>query len=696
MWSLCIYARHNRLTDYIMYRHFFKYPVLALSVLLASGTAARGQESVYGILHIDKSRTEKVSPVRYGLHYEEIGMMGEGALHAELVRNRSFEEANPPEGLSVRNGLYENIPAPKAPAHEVFECDPLAGWTTLPLSWSPIYISRTQEYGMNEKNRWSMSVHVTPEIKDCPEAMIVNRGYFGMDLRPGKEYRLSLFMKNTGMDSPVEVFLTDRDGRKMSNTAEFIPEGDGWVKYTAVLKPEKADSRGMLAIRPSGPGRIAVDVVSMFPSDTWDGGRSVFRSDIVSNIRDFAPDFIRFPGGCIVHGVNRETMYDWKKTIGPAEERPGQWSKWAPFYRTDGIGYHEFYELCEYVGADAMYVIPTGMVCTGWVFQSAPWEFIQPEVDLDAYIQDALDAIEYAVGDTSTVWGSLRAKNGHPEPFPLKYIEIGNEDFGPVYRERYEKIYTALHSKYPGLTYIADSIIGKENDDKRGDIAKFPVPEHVEVFDEHYYQSIEWACNGHYRFDGYGRGAADLFIGELGIDGRYPYNILCTGVVRMALERNGDMNPMLAERPVMRQWDFLEHRPMHSMFLNGTDSSVKCALYYISKLFRDNTFDTYIDSSVKGFEGMQKVFVTMGHDSVSGEYILKLINLNDKPVTLTPEVRGFGKARNVRMTSLVLGAKDNTPASPQEVSMTGTTEAALDLKKPLRLEAASAVVYRFK
>ena len=164
----------------------------------------------------------------------------------------------------------------------------------------------------------------------------------------------------------------------------------------------------------------------------------------------------------------------------------------------------------------------------------------------------------------------------------------------------------------------------------------------------------------------------------------------------MALERNGDMNPMLAERPVMRQWDFLEHRPMHSMFLNGTDSSVKCALYYISKLFRDNTFDTYIDSSVKGFEGMQKVFVTMGHDSVSGEYILKLINLNDKPVTLTPEVRGFGKARNVRMTSLVLGAKDNTPASPQEVSMTGTTKAALDLKKPLRLEAASAVVYRFK
>lgn len=674
---------------------FFKFLLPAL-VLLPSVAAAQDQVSGYGTLHIDKNGTKKVTPVKYGLHYEEIGMMGEGALHAELVRNRSFEEANPPQGLSVRNGLYEDILAPKAPAHEVFECDPLIGWTTMPLSWSPVYVERTDDFPMNDANRWSMSVNVTPGITECPKAMIVNKGYFGMNLRPGIGYRLSLFMKNIGGSSPLEVFLTDRNGECISNVVTFSPAGKDWQKYTAVLQPVKADSRGMLAIRPTGPGRFALDVVSMFPSDTWDNGKSVFRSDIVSNIRDFAPDFIRFPGGCIVHGVNEETMYHWKKTIGPIEERPGQWSKWAPFYRTDGIGYHEFYELCEYVGADAMYVIPTGMVCTGWVFQSAPWEFIQPEVDLQAYIQDALDAIEYAIGDTTTVWGALRAKNGHPEPFPLKYIEIGNEDFGPVYWERYEKIYNALHSKYPDLIYITDSIIGKENDDKRGDICRFPDPSHVKVFDEHYYQPIEWACNGHYRFDGYERGVADLFIGELGIDGKYPYNILCTGAVRMALERNGDMNPMLAERPVMRQWDFLEQRPMHSMFLNGTDTSVKCALYYISKIFRDNTFDTYIESSVKDFEGMQKVFVTMGYDSASREYILKLINLNENPVMLTPDVRGFGKIRDAEMTSLVLGMKDNTPSEPENISLKTAGKVELDLKKPLRLEAASATVYRFK
>ncbi len=174
----------------------------------------------------------------------------------------------------------------------------------------------------------------------------------------------------------------------------------------------------MFAIQPMSKGQFQIDVVSLFPSDTWNDGKSVFRKDIVQNLKEFSPSFIRFPGGCIVHGVNEETMYHWKKTLGPIENRPGQWSKWAPYYRTDGIGYHEFYELCEYVGADAMYVMPTGMICSGWVKQSPQWNFRHIDVDLDAYIQDALDAIEYAIGDTTTKWGAERAKNGHPAPFP--------------------------------------------------------------------------------------------------------------------------------------------------------------------------------------------------------------------------------------------------------------------------------------
>ena len=353
-------------------------------------------------------------------------------------------------------------------------------------------------------------------------------------------------------------------------------------------------------------------------------------------------------------------MYHWKKTLGPIENRPGQWSKWAPYYRTDGIGYHEFYELCEYVGADAMYVMPTGMICSGWVKQSPQWNFRHIDVDLDAYIQDALDAIEYAIGDTTTKWGAERAKNGHPAPFPLKYIEIGNEDFGPVYWERYEKIYQALSAKYPDLIYIANSVIrvvGRDN---------------------------------------YKRGVAELFIGELGISGKYPYNLLATGAIRMSIERNGDLNPLFAERPVMRHWDFLEHRIFLPMLINGVDSSVKTSFFYLAKMFRDNTFDVCLDAAIKDIEGLQNIFVTMGYDTASKQYILKLINLKDKKVTLQPEVSGFKRPVKAHKTSLVLvPGKENTPFAPNEVQPV-ETEVGLDLNQPFELEAASMVVYRFK
>ena len=652
-----------------------------------------------GTLYINKSKTRKVSPVKYGFHYEEIGMMGEGALHAELVRNRSFEEATPPAGLSVKNGIYENVPAPRSnEKKKVFQVDPLIGWTTYPLSYTPVFISRTDENPMSAENKYSMLVNVTEDITSYPDALILNRGYYGMNLRTDTSYRLSLFLKNKSYSAPLRVFLVDELGRQVSNVIELNVEKRDWTKYTGELKPRKNIQRGMLAIQPMSKGQFQVDVVSLFPSDTWNEGKSIFRKDIVRNLKEFSPDFIRFPGGCIVHGVNEETMYHWKKTIGPIENRPGQWSKWAPYYRTDGIGYHEFYELCEYVGADAMYVISTGMVCSGWVKQNPRWNFRHIDVDLDAYIQDALDAIEYAVGDTTTKWGAERAKNGHPAPFPLKYVEIGNEDFGPVYWERYEKIYQALSAKYPDLVYIANSVIrvaGKENDDKRKDIPNFINPRNVKVFDEHYYNSIEWACKQHYRFDNYKRGVADLFIGELGIGGKYPYNLLATGAIRMSVERNGDLNPLFAERPVMRHWDFLEHRALLPMLINGVDCSVRTSFFYLAKMFRDNTFDVCLEAAIKGIEGMQNIFVTMGYDTVSKQYILKLINLQDKKVTLKPEVSGFRHPVKAYKTSLVLTpGKENTPFTPNEVQPV-EAEVRLNLNQPLELEAASMVVYRF-
>jgi alpha-L-arabinofuranosidase len=676
------------------------FTILALGLGLSFASSvdcAYGQSPFDGTLYINKSNTRNVAPVKYGFHYEEIGMMGEGALHAELVRNRSFEEATPPAGLSVKNGLYENVPNPYAREKKVFEADPLIGWTTYPLSYSPIFVSRSERNPMSKENRYSMLVNVTADIANQSQSFILNRGYFGMNLCTDTFYRLSLFLRNSNYSAPLRVFLVDELGQKVSNAVEFELDKREWTKYACELRPTKNVKRGMLAIQPLSKGMFQMDIVSMFPADTWDNGKSVFRKDIIQNLREFSPSFIRFPGGCIVHGVNEETMYHWKETLGPIENRPGKWSKWAPYYRTDGIGYHEFYELCEYVGADAMYVLPTGMICTGWVKQTGHWQFKQPEVDIDAYIQDALDAIEYAIGDTSTRWGAERAKNGHLSPFPLKYIEVGNEDFGPTYWERYEKIYNVLSAKYPHLIYIANSIIGKDNDDKRKDIANFVNPANVKVFDEHFYQSIEWACEQHYRFDKYPRGVADIFIGELGIDGKYPTNLLATGAFRMSIERNGDLNPLFAERPVMRHFDFMEQRHgFLPILFNGVDCSVKTSFFYLAKLFLDNTFDKSIESAIKDQQGSQNVFVTMGYDSKSKEYILKLINLLEKKVILRSTVSGFRRVVKAHKSSLVLTPdKENTPFTPDAVRTTEST-VSLNLTQPLELEASSMVVYRFK
>lgn len=216
------------------------------------------------------------------------------------------------------------------------------------------------------------------------------------------------------------------------------------------------------------------------------------------------------------------------------------------------------------------------------------------------------------------------------------------------------------------------------------------------MFDEHHYQPVEWACNDHYKFDAYKRGEADLFIGELGIDGKYPVNILSTGVVRMAMERNGDLNPMLAERPLMRNWDMMNHGFPKSMLVNGVDSSVKTALFYVSKLFRDNKIDKYISSSVKDFKGMQRVFTTLGYDSVKKEYVLKIINLSEKELVLNTEVKGFGKSVNADKCTLRLASGvNNTPNAPELVKPEYSDE-KLELQSNMVVSPLSLTVYRFK
>lgn len=644
-------------------------------------------------VRISLNKSKEVTPVTYGFHYEEIGMLGEGGLHAELIRNRGFEEANPPKGLAVKNGLYEAV-NPTGNNKQVFHVDPLTGWTTTPVGYSPLRIERTLENPLNKNNPHSMSVNITGDfIADSEGIAIHNTGFFGINFVKGNDYKLTFYVKSNGYKGNLRFQLSDDKGLKISEAKVFSISGNDWTKYTATLTANSDCHRGMLSLIPDQKGRFQLDMVSMFPADTWDNGKSIFRKDIMQNLMDYRPDFIRFPGGCLVHGVNEETMYHWKETIGDMAQRPGAWSKWAPYYRTDGLGYHEFYELCEYLGADAMYVTPTGMVCTEWTEQVAPRVFKHIETDIDYYVNDALDAIEYAIGPVDSKWGAERAKNGHPKPFPLKYVEIGNEDFGQEYYPRYEKIAAAIQNKYPQIRIIANSIIFREENDKRKYIRDFVHPEKLQIYDEHYYQTIEWVKSDHYKFDTYDRKGPDIFIGELGISGRYPKNLLAEGVFKMSMERNGDMHPIMADRPLMRNYDFLEGQRMFPVFLHNSSQSVKTFNYYLCKMLRDNKIDRYYSVEV---ENQQEVFVTAGRDPETKELIVKVINLADETKDVNMIITGLKKNRYVTITELTAAPDQiNVPGAPDKVKPL-TEQKIMSFPLTEKIKANSFKVYRIR
>jgi len=658
-----------------------------------------------GFLYVNLDKSKNVTPIVYGWHYEEIGMIGEGGLYAEMVRNRCLEEGNPPRGLEVGNGLYVNIPNPEGNNKAVYTIDPLIGWVKMPSDNASIVLSRVNKEPLNSQNPHSLQVEVNaiPPHRNH-DFGFVNTGFFGMNLKKGMSYRLSFYARAEGFKGSLTVLLSDSTGGSISDPFPVTDMGTQWKKYTTTFIATSSINNGRLLFRPGSTGTIWLDVVSLFPGETWDNGKSVFRADIMQNLADYAPDFIRFPGGCIVHGVNVETMYHWKETIGDIAERPGAWSKWKPNYRTDGLGYHEFFELCEYLEADAMYVTPSGLVCTGWVFQDGDSDhYFHPKIDVQEYIQDCLDAIEYAIGPVDSEWGAARAENGHPEPFPLKYISIGNEDFGPMYYENYNAFYHAVKAAYPDLKIIANSIIGNTPDrtDKRKRLPEFKDISTIEIFDEHYYKDLPWVLENYYKFDQYERPGPDMMIGELGIRGAHPLDVLGEAVFMTMVERNADLNPICADRPLMRNWTFVEGGG-NPMYYHTNNLSWKTTNYYQSKMFRENTQDIWYESTYTPVDGSSEIsyetlFSSAGRDTETGDIILKVINLTDESRTVSLRI-GDKTMRGGPVSIFTLTARNdqkNTPENPFAVTPR-VEEVSMRFPGTYRFEPRSLTIFRIQ
>ena len=441
-------------------------------------------------LTIDASHPlHSVSPRLFGIFFEEINHAGDGGLYAEMVRNRSF---------SAR--------------------DPLEGWTSVDGAG----LSVDTAHPLNSANPHELKVDA-----QRPGQGVANGGYWGMAVRRGQGYRLTLFARSEPANGGLVATLEGASGR-VSSSATIGGLSSAWTQRNVLLRANKNDPGARLVLRATRPGTYFVAFASLMPVDTFKGRKNGLREDLASMLADLKPSFVRFPGGCFCEGDQLVNAFRWKKTIGPIWERPGHWNLWG-YTSTDGLGFHEYLQMCEDLGAEPLFVINCGMAHGGNV----------PLDELGPWVQDALDALEYANGPVTSRWGALRARNGHPAPFHLRMMEIGNENGGPAYEERYARFYDAIKARYPEVKLVADIPVRSRPAD---------------LIDEHYYANPQFFVNNATRYDTYSRRGPKIYVGEYAVTQECGKGNLRAAVAEAAfmtgLERNSDVVSMASYAPL--------------------------------------------------------------------------------------------------------------------------------------------------
>lgn len=478
----------------------------------------------------------------YGIFYEEINHAGDGGLYAELVQNRGFEDTSVPEGYRVKDGkLY-----PPANSCNHLTCakphpdmcyrwptEEIPAWSLTQLEGEGASMKLTTEYPLNSATPTALKVTLPAEGR----VAIGNTGFWGMNIEEGKDYYLRLYTSNgKRFDGKAVIRLVGEDGQELCNCPLAIDMAKAWSEYTGHLTATGSDSRAHLVIELEGKGTLLLDYVSLFPFETFRNRANGLRKDIAETLEAMRPAFVRWPGGCVVEGITLSNRIKWKETIGDPVTRPGVYDTWG--YRTTmGFGYHEFLQFCEDIGAGGMFVCNVGLGCQGRVGDACK------EDEVDSFIEDVLDAIDYALGDGTTEWSRKRVENGHPAPFPLKYVEIGNENWGPVYEKRYDKFYKAIKEKYPQLKLISTLGLGGQHRHER-----------VDMIDPHWYVSPEFFFASDKLFDQQERGDYEIYIGEYAVNqnvgGGNLLGALAEAAFLTGVERNSDLVKMASYAPL--------------------------------------------------------------------------------------------------------------------------------------------------
>ena len=555
-------------------------------------------------LQADK-KGAKINPAMWGIFFEDINFGADGGLYAELVKNRGFE-----------------FP------------DPLMGWHKLSPSKARGQLSIRSDDPFNSANPHYLRI----ESQGTDVFGVANEGFRGMGVRSGEAYNFSVQIRNVSGTPALRVELYSGNGALLcSERLEAFSAA--WEKRTAVLTPAATDAKAKLYLLLDGPGAVEIDFVSLFPENTWKKRPGGLRTDMVQALADLRPGFLRFPGGCIVEGSELDKRYQWKQTIGPVEERPLLINRWnyeflhrpAPdYFQTFGLGFFEYFQLSEDIGAEPLPILNCGMACQ---FNSGE---LVPLAELDPFIQDALDLIEFANCPPTTEWGAKRAALGHPEPFNMKMLGIGNEQWGPQYIERLAQFIQAIKAKHPQIRLIASC--GPLPDDERFHYLwpKFRELK-ADIVDEHCYARPSWFFENTHRYDNYDRNGPKVFFGEYAAQSDKMVSVenvnnlecaLSEAAFMLGMERNADVVRMASYAPLFSHAEAWQWTP--DLIWVDNLQVVRTANYYVQQLFCHYRGDETVPMEVSG--ASQPIFAGAVRDRQNGEIILKVVNPGDAPV----------------------------------------------------------------
>ena len=570
----------------------------------------------------------------YGLFFEDINFAADGGLYAELVLNRSFE---------FPQQLY--------------------GWKT-------VGNVQVRNDGPFERNPHYVRMAYTGH-KDKFTVM-ENSGTFGMGLKEGENYRFSVWARLVEGNDPVKIRVELCDPYTNAERQAFATErvtidSKEWKKYEVVIKSTKTIQKASMRVFLEGRQAVDLEHVSLFPTDTWKGRENGLRKDLAQALADLKPGIFRFPGGCIVEGTDLPTRYNWKNTVGPVENRPLNENRWQytfpyrylpDYYQSYGLGFFEFFQLCEDIGADALPVLSCGLACQ---FQNDDPSAHQPVDELDEYVQDALDLIEFANGSTDTKWGKLRAKMGHAAPFNLKYIAIGNEQWGEIYPQHLEPFVKAIRKAYPEI-----KIVGSAGPNSEGEQFDYLWPEMkrlgADLVDEHFYRPADWFLSQGARYDNYDRKGPKVFAGEYAchIAGKkynHFYPALLEAAFMTGLERNADIVHMATYAPLFAHVEGWQWRPDLIWFDNL--SVVRTASYYVQQLYSTykgtNVLSLTMNGQpVTGAAGQDGLFASSVINSKTNEVYVKVANTSSQSQYVRVKLEGLKKGQQFSSAKAVV------------------------------------------